>query len=213
VLRWREMVDLPHLKAMLQDRRVWGALLAVAALLAGFSVWAVRSYHRAQAREELNAFAPFSNPALDLTFPALVLENDTARKVLEPGVRQRIWTLHPRGGTPPSLEVRLTNEGQRWFSVVGDQIVATFKTGRREVTRILELDEIFPTRQVRYLYRWTELQPGSEVLGSALPEIGKEYEGEALFSYENGQWQAMHWTTPPYDQAVDQFRALQSASR
>lgn len=197
---------------MLEDRRIWASLLAGIALLAGLIVWGVRRYHRAQVREELNAFAPFANPALDLSFPAVVLENDISRKILEPGVRQRMWVLHTRGSAPPSAEVRLTNQGQRWFSVVGNQIIATFKVGRREVTRVLGLDEIFPTRQAHYRYRWTQLESGSAVLGAAGPEIGREYEGEALFNYENGKWRAMHWTTPLYDKAVNQFKALQPAA-
>ena len=205
------MADRSHLQSLIRDKRVWTAILTSVVLLAGLLVWAVRSYHRAQARDGLNEFAPFENPALALSFPSVVLANESARKLLEGGVRQRIWTLHPRGGTPPSLEVRLTNEGQRWFSVVGNQIVATFKTGTREATRVLELEEIFPTRQVRYHYQWKQLQFASGVLGEELPEIGKEYEGEALFHYENGQWRVMHWTTPLYDQAVNQFKALQPA--
>src|SRR3990170_5696019 len=121
------MVDLSHLKSLFRDKRVWAALLSAVVLLAGLVLWAVRSYHRAQARDGLNEFAPFANPALDLTFPSIVLENDASREILEAGVRQRYWTLHPRGGATASLEVRLTNQGLRWFSVVGNQVIATFK--------------------------------------------------------------------------------------
>jgi len=206
------MVDLSHLASALRDKRVWTAGLTAVVLLAGVFVWAVRSYHRAQVRDGLNEFAPFSNPALDLTFPRIVLETEASRNLLEEGVRRHIWILHSRGGTPPSMEVRLTNEGQRWFSVVGNQIVATFKVGTREATRVLELNEIFPTRQVRYRYRWTQLQSASGVLGQEMSHIGEDYEGEALFHYENDQWRVMHWTTPVYDRAVEQFKKLEPAA-
>ncbi|MBI2819617.1 MAG: hypothetical protein HYX73_06535 [Acidobacteria bacterium] len=205
------MVDLSHLKSLLRDKRVWAALLTAVVLLAGLVLWAVRSYHRAQARDGLNEFAPFANPALDLTFPSIVLENDASREILEAGVRQRYWTLHPRGGATASLEVRLTNQGLRWFSVVGNQIIATFKVGTREATRVVELEDTFPSRSIRFRYHWNQLQPASEVLGPQVPELGKEYEGEALFLYENGKWRVMHWTTPVYDQAVEQFKTLKPA--
>jgi hypothetical protein len=204
-------MDLSHLRPILRDKRVWVALLSAVVVLAGLLVWAVRSYHREQARNGLNEFAPFANPALDLAFPRIVLDTEASRKLLEAGLRRRLWNLHSLGGTPPSMEVRLTNEGQRWFSVVGNQMIATFKVGTREATRVLELSDIFPTRSVRYLYRWTEFQPAGEVLGEEMPNIGEEYEGEALFLYENDHWRVMHWTTPIYDRAVERFKTLKAA--
>jgi len=59
------MIDRSHAIAALRDKRVWAALLSAAVLLAGLIVWALRSYHRAQALDGLNAFAPFSEPALE----------------------------------------------------------------------------------------------------------------------------------------------------
>jgi len=206
-------MDLSQISSALRDKRVWAALLSVAVLLAGLVFWAARSYHRAQVRDGLNEFAPFANPALDLAFPRVVLETEASRNLLEAGARRRIWTLHSRDGTPPALEVRLTNEGQRWFSVVGNQIIATFKVGTREATRVLELHDIFPTRQVRYRYRWTRFQPGSEILGEDMPELETEYDGEALFHYEDGQWRVMHWSTPVYDRAVEKFKSLEPAQQ
>jgi hypothetical protein len=96
---------------------------------------------------------------------------------------------------------------------VGDRVVAAFKVGTREVTGILELREIFPTRQVRYRYRWTQFQSASEVLGEQRPKLGEEYEGEALLHHEDDQWRVMHWTTPDYDRAVAQFQILEIAPR
>ena len=40
-----------------------------------------------------------------------------------------------------------------------------------------------------------------------MPESGQEYEGEALFSYENEQWRVLRWTTPLED-AIARFREL-----
>jgi hypothetical protein len=173
----------------------------------------MRSHDRAQARDALNGFPPFANPALELAFPRIARDTAASRSVLEAGVRRRFWTLHSLRGTPSAIEVQLTREGQRWYSVVGDRVVAAFKVGTREVTGILELREIFPTRQVRYRYRWTQFQSASEVLGEQRPKLGEEYEGEALLHYEDDQWRVMHWTTPDYDRAVGQFQILEVGLR
>jgi hypothetical protein len=200
-------------RSALRDKRVWIAGLSTAALLAVLIIWAVRSHRRAEARDALNQYAPFSNPALELAFPQVALDTPEARDLLEGGVRRRMWTLHSLNGPSPSIEVRLTREGYRWFSLVRSRVVAAFKVGNREVTRILTLKEIFPTRQVRYRYRWTRFQSAGDVLGEERPQVGKEYEGEALLHFENDKWNVMHWTTPDYDRVVDRFGLLEPASR
>lgn len=205
------MVNLKPLKSKLRDRKFWIAIVAAVALVAGLCLWAVRSYHRSQAREDLNAVAAFVNPALELSFPRIVRVNDEASRILEVGFRERIWTLHQRGGNPASVEVRLTDRGRRWFSVVGNEIVATFKAGTREATRVLELEDIFPTRRVRFRYRWTGFHPATAVLGPESPRIGREYEGEALFLYENERWRLMHWTSPDLERALGQFQVVELA--
>jgi hypothetical protein len=88
--------------------------------------------------------------------------------------------------------------------------VATFKAGARRVTRVVGLGNIFPTRTVRFRFIWTELHPGTVALGTGLPVIGEEYEGEALFFYERDEWRILHWSTPEFEQAVSQFKTLQS---
>lgn len=205
---WSDGVRFSRLGALFQDWRFWLAALAALALLVGLILWGVRGYHRAQARSDLNRFAPFQNPAMDLIFPRLVRDSPESRAVLEAGVRQRLWTLHPRGGTAAELEIRLTNEGQRWFSIVGNQVIATFKAGARQATRVVELEDIFPTRRIRFRFRWTQLHPAVAVLGKQAPETGAEYEGEALFRHESGGWRLMHWSTPAFDDALRQFQEL-----
>ena len=205
------MLDLAFIRCAVRDKKFWAGLAGAVLLATGLVLWARRSYQHAQARDGLNTFAPFENPAMDLVFPRVVLMNDAARNILEAGVRERLWTLHARGGNPPAMEVRLTDGGQRWFSVVNNQIIATFKGGTREATQVLELEEIFPSRRVRFRYYWKQFQTASAVLGEGLPEIGKEYEGEALFFYENDQWRLMHWSTPEFDRAVEQFKLLEPA--
>ena len=212
MLRWQAMVNLKPLQSKLRDHRVWIAIVATVVLVAGLSFWAVRSHHRSQALKDLNAFVAFRNPALELSFPRISRVNDGARKILEVGFREGIWTLHQGGGNPASVEVQLTDQGRRWFSVVGNEIVATFKAGTREATRVLELEDIFPSRRVRFRYRWIGFHPATAVLGAELPEIGREYESDALLLYENERWRLMHWTSPELERALGQFQALEPAS-
>lgn len=205
------MLDLRRMKSLLQDRRVWAVALSAVALIAALTGWSIRMYHRAEALQGLNEFPAFQNPALEVSFPQMVIDSAATRTILEPGVRQRLWTLHPLKRAVPALEVRLTSQGQRWFSVVNHQIIATFKAGTRQATRILELEDIFPRRQVRFRFRWTHLQSASAILGPMAPEVGKDYEGEGLFLYENDRWRLMHWTTPAFEEGVGRFRSLQAA--
>src|SRR3972149_6717717 len=117
------MLDLAFIRSAVRDKKFWAGLAGAVLLATGLVLWARRSYQHAQARDGLNTFAPFENPAMDLVFPRVVLMNDAARNILEAGVRERLWTLHARGGQPPAMEVRLTDGGQRWFSVVNNQII------------------------------------------------------------------------------------------
>lgn len=206
MLGWRQMWD----SALLRDKRVWAALGAGALLIVLSGFWAVRSYQRAQARDALNAFAPFHSPPLEMLFPRFVIENQASRQALAAGGREGVWRLHPLGGSPPVWEVRLTDQGLRWFSVVGKQVVATFTVGRREVTRVVALKNTFPSRRVRFRFVWTELHRASVVLGAGKPEIGREFEGEALLYYGGEGWRILHWTAPEFDREVSQFNSLQS---
>ena len=193
-----------------RDRRIWVAVGTGAILVAALAVWAVHSYRRAQARDTLNTFAAFQSPALEIQFPRIVLDNVESRETLAAGLQNGVWTLHERGSKPPSVELRLTDQGQRWFSVVGNQIVATFKAGRRQATEVVELMDTFPSRQIRFRYVWTELHPASVVLGENLPTVGHQYDGEAVLFYQNSHWRLMQWNTPEFDQAVAHFQGLES---
>ena len=166
----------------------------------------------AEMQRVLNEQAAFHDPALGIMFPQIVSDTPAHRELLEAGTRLRYWIIRPMGRDPETpvsekMEVRVTDTGQRLFAPVSDQILATFGAGVREVTRILSVEGGDQTRQVRFRYRWTELHPGVAVLGGTMPESGQEYEGEALFSYENEQWRVLRWTTPLED-AIARFREL-----
>jgi hypothetical protein len=211
------MEQLERFRGLARDKRFWavaGAAVVVAFLL---GLWAVRAYHQSQSRELLNEFAAFEHPPLEIMFPRVVVSSDTSKRILEPGVRAGAWMLRERAGTsssgPRALEVLLSDQGQKWFSVVGNVVIATFEAGTREVTRVSEIKETFPSRQVRFEYRWRELHPATAVLGVELPATGREYQGEAVFFYENNGWRLMHWSTPEFDQAVAQFKGLEATVR
>lgn len=170
-----------------------------------------RSVQRGQARDLLNEQTGFRSPALEVTFPRLVIANLESEELLEPGVHLGLWTLRPRQDQSDLLEVQLTDRGRRSFSLVGNQIIATFPIGTRAVSQVVELRGSSGSRQVRFRYAWKSLHPDAEVLGSAAPEPDREYEGEALFLYENNRWKVLHWATPDLDNTVARFRTLMSA--
>jgi len=181
-----------------------GSGLLVLVLLV-FWVGRVRRY--AEMQRVLNAERAFHDPALGIMFPQILRDTPAHRELLEPGASLRYWIIRPMGSDPEKMEVRVTDTGRRLFTPVGNQVLATFKAGVREVTRILSIDGGDQTREVRFRYRWTELHPGVAVLGDSTPESGQEYEGEALFFYENEQWRALRWTTPLED-SIARFREM-----
>ena len=197
--------------AQLQQKKFWIRVGVCALVVIVGGLWARRSIQRSQARNLLNEQAGFRSPALEVSFPRLVTANPASEELLQPGDRLGLWTLHRRQGPPDSLEVRLTDRGRRLFSVVGNQILATFQIGTREVTRVVELQGSSGSRRVRFRYAWKDLHPNIEVLGTTAPELGTEYEGEALLLYENDRWHVLHWTTPQLDDAVGRFRTLKPA--
>jgi len=193
--------------SLLRNPRGRTAIGIVVVVVAGLVWWGVRSEHRSQSLDALNSFAPFASPPLDLQFPEVVAATDKNLAVLQAGFRNGVWTMRKRNAN--AWDVLLTSQGQRWFSAVERRIVATFKAGNREATEVLALSEVFPTRQVRFRYRWRRFHPGSAaVLGDQLPSMSSEYEGEAVLSYENNGWRVMHWNTPDFDDAVARFKTL-----
>ena len=195
---------------LIYDKRFWAATGASVLLLAALIGWGARAYQRSRMRQALNTFAPFHTPPLEMVFPQTMADNAASRALLESGVRKGLWTLRRLGGNAPVVEILLSRQGQRLFSVVGKQVVATFQAGTRQATAILDLEDTFPSRRVRFRYAWKTLHPGTSVLGAEVPIIGTDYEGDALFFYEDDQWRLLHWTTPQFDSAVRRFKTLHS---
>jgi hypothetical protein len=182
---------------------VAGGLL-VATLLV---FWIGRTLRHSEMRRVLNEQEAFHSPALGVMFPQVAPDTPAHRDLLAAGERLRYWVVRPRAGDASRLEVRVTDTGRRFFSPVGNQILATFGAGRREVTQVLEARGDNRTREIRFRYRWTELHPGVAVLGQGAPAAGQEYEGKALASFENERWRIVNWTTP-LEEAVARFREL-----
>ncbi|OFW27382.1 MAG: hypothetical protein A3H27_12060 [Acidobacteria bacterium RIFCSPLOWO2_02_FULL_59_13] len=199
-----------NLGALLGNRKLWAACAAGALALALLSVWAVHSYQRVQVKNMLNENPAFRNPPLEVSFPRLLADSGAVSEILEPGVAMGLWSLQRRGSQPPSWEIQLSERGRRWFSPVGNQIIAVFRLGTRRVRRVTELSGSFPSRRAHFQYVWETLHPAVGVLGEATPQAGTVYEGEALLSYEQDRWKLMHWSMAGLDQALARFRALQS---
>lgn len=179
----------------------------IASVLLAF--WIVRTMRHSEMRRALNEQEAFHSPPLGIMFPQVAPDTPAHRDLLAAGERLRYWVVRPRAGDASRLEVRVTDTGRRLFSPVGNQILAIFGAGRREVTRVLEVRGGDQTREIRYLYRWTELHPGVAVLGDVAPQAGQEYEGRAIASFENERWRVVNWTTP-LEEAIARFRALRS---
>ena len=171
--------------------------------------WTRRSLRRAEMLRVVNEQVGFRNPPLQAMFPRVVPDTPANRTLLEPGARLRLWSLHPRSENPALLEVRLTSAGLRLFTGAGSQFMAIVGAGSREATQVLDIRGDDRNRQVRFRYRWTQLHPAAGIFGDAAPEIGREYEGEALLAYENERWRVLHWTTP-LEEAIARFRTLGS---
>ena len=192
---------------LLRQKRFWVAMgigLLVVTLLV---FWTRRTIRRAEMQRALNESVAFRDPPLEVMFPRVVADTPAHRALLEPGVRLGFWVLRPRADNPGVLEVGVTNAGLRLFSGARNQLMAIVGAGRREVTQVLDVRGDNRNRQVRFRYRWTERHPATGIFGEAAPEIGREYEGEALAAYENERWKVLHWTTP-LEESIARFREL-----
>ena len=197
---------------LLRQRMYWIAAGIVLLLAVAAPIWTVRSLRRAEMQKQMNAQVGFRDPGLEVMFPLRVSDTPANRSLLAPGVRQGFWRLQPRSDPSGLLDVRVTNAGLRLFSVVGGQILATFRAGNREVTRVVALQGDSRHRQARFHYRWRAIHPGVAVLGDGAPELGREYEGEARLELQNDRWRVNHWTTP-FDESVARFRDLAGSPR
>jgi len=198
---------------LLREKRFWAAAAGSLLLATLLVFWIGRTLRHREMQRVLNAQEAFHSPPLGIMFPQVAPDTPAHRDLLAAGERRQYWVVQPRAGESGRLEIRVTDAGRRFFSPVGSQILATFGAGRREVTRVLRVEEFNPTRRIRFRYRWTELHPAMSVLGEAAPDAAQEYEGEALASFENQRWRIVHWTTP-HEEAVARFRELGSpASR
>ncbi|MSO19641.1 MAG: hypothetical protein EXQ56_04140 [Acidobacteria bacterium] len=162
--------------------------------------------------ELLQKFTPLAKPPLEIQFPANLSSSEEIRALLTPGYDAGFWVVRGshNGG---QLEVRITRDGQRYFSTVGHRIVAGFGAGTRSITRIDTITDTPPTRRIEFRYVWIEIHPALAFLGTGTPMTGKEYAGDAMLVQTGDRWELAHWTTPEFDAAQKKFQALTSAAR
>ncbi len=188
------------------------AAASVVLLLVGTGWWAVRANQRSEMIELLQKFAPIGKPPLEIQFPATLSGSAETRLLLAPGAEADFWMVRGSSSGGP-LEVRVTRNGQRYFSAVGNRIVAGFGAGTRSITGIDEITDTPPTRRVKFRYVWAEVHPALIFLGDGSPVTGKEYAGDAMLVRVGENWTLAHWTTPEFDAAQKQFQSLTSAAR
>lgn len=193
--------------SLLRQKRFWVGMGIVLLVAASLVFWTRRNLRRVEMQRALNETVAFRTPPLQVMFPRVVADTPEHRALLEPGARLGYWVLRPRADNPGVLEVGVTGAGLRLFSGTGNQLMAIVGAGRREATQVLDVRGDERDRRVRFRYRWTERHPAAGIFGEAAPEIGREYEGEALAAFENERWKVLHWTTPLED-SIARFREL-----
>ena len=191
------------LRQWTSGRRLALACLVIAGLTA-LTWWIAQVHQRSQVRELLNKAGPIVSPPMELQFAARQPDSPDRLAVLAPGERAGYWIV--RHNQPASeVDVLLTRTGQKYFSVVGKSVVATFHAGTRQITSVDGLKDSDTTREVSFTYIWTVVQPPTAVLGAATPSLGREYKGEAILVRSAGTWQLAHWSMPEFEEAISQF--------
>lgn len=188
----------------LTARPVLAILSTILALLVTGGWWLWRAHQWAEVRDILNRSAPIISPPMELQFSARRRDTPGNRELLQPGLAAGFWVIRAssRAG---ELEVLLTREGQRYFSVVGNSIVAGFHAGTRLVTDIDSIEKFDTTRKAVFRYTWTSLHPAAAVLGSDVPATGRLYTGEAMLVRSDDRWRLAHWSMPDFEQLLRKF--------
>ena len=182
------------------------ALIAVAALCLIVMIrLAILAHDRSAVQDVLNSSAPIISPPLELQFAARQPDNPDKRAVFMPGVAAGYWGIRSGAGSG-GMEIILTREGQKLFTVVGSSIIAGFHAGTRHITKITKLEDTDTTREISFDYVWTSVQPATSVLGKRAPSTGQTYQGQAILVRSGESWQIAHWTMPELDDALKEFQ-------
>ena len=187
---------------------VVGGLISLAIVVGG-GWWLMRKHEESAMRKVLQQEAPIVSPPVALQFPARVLDTEKAWRILTPGTSTGFWVIQKgRRGETRILQPLLTSQGQRYFSSVGGEIVSVFRAGTREIKQAEKISDAGSTRRLAFRYVWASIHPAMAIFGEEIPEVGREYRGEAILVRNAKGWSVAHWTTPELDSALEKFKGF-----
>ena len=119
-----------------------------------------------------------------------------AIRFLGRGRNAGFWDWSPKG-------VVLTPKGENLFVDRDGAIAGDLIAGKREITNIKSVQPRDDgSREVLFLFRWTELNDMAKLLASP-PEVGKEYQAVAQLVEEGGAWKVKTLSTPDFTRSLD----------
>ena len=165
----------------------WGLLAVV---LAVFLPWWAITYSRERASQQaIEVYTQFTNPRMQMRFPKDI--HWDPQSFLGRGKDAGFWDWSPKG-------VALTPKGENIFGDNGKEITGDLIVGTREISTIKSVQPHGDTREVLFLYTWTDFTDAAKLFNHA-PQKGKEYQAVAQLSEKGGAWEVTSIAAPDYD--------------
>jgi hypothetical protein len=169
----------------------WGLLAIV---LAVFVPWSAMVYARERSSQQaIEVSTQFITPRMQMRFPKDIRWDP--QSFLGRGKDAGFWDWSPKG-------VVLTPKGENIFGDNGKEITGDLVVGTREISTIKSVQPRGDTREVLFLYTWTDFTDATKLF-STPPQKGKEYEALAVLSEKSGGWEVTSLTTPEYSRVLD----------
>ena len=169
----------------------WGL---VAAVLAVFLPWWAVVYSRERsAKEAIEVYTQFDQPTMKMHFPKDI--HWDPQSFLGRGKDAGFWDWSPKG-------IALTPKGENIFGDNGKEITGDLVVGKREISTIKSVQPRGDTREVLFLYTWTDFTDATKLF-STPPKKDKEYQALAVLSEKGGSWEVTSLTTPEYTGILD----------
>lgn len=165
--------------------------IAVAAIFLPWMLFTVKAEH--DARQAIENYDPFTLPDFRIKISKTMTWDSLG--VLGRGNQAGFWQWTPTG-------IVLVDKGRPYFSDTPETIVCLVGAGRRQVTKIERYKDAGGKRDVRFLYRWTEVTPPARALLSSPPDPDRDYDGHAILVKANNQWQVEWMETPHFDKPM-----------
>ena len=169
----------------------WGLLAAV---LAAFLPWMALTYSRERvSKEAIEVYQEFLQPTVKFHFSKDI--HWDPQSFLGRGKEIGFWDWSPKG-------VVLTPKGENIFGDNGKEITGNLVVGKRQISTIKSVQPVGDTREVHFLYTWSDFTDASKLFGTP-PQKEKEYEAVAILTDKGQGWEVTSLTTPEYTRVVN----------